>query len=248
MCLIAIGYGVSREYALVLAANRDERHARASLAADWWPDDPEILGGRDLVAGGTWLAVDTRGRVAAVTNRFDGESARAPRSRGELVTSFLHGRASAQTFSEELAPFADQYGPFNLLTFDGSSLRYTSNLEPPCTLSPGFAAFSNAQSTANWPKVRRAREGLAALLERSEPVERAFSLLAEQSSSDANLEHRRSSLFVQGPDFGTRCSTVLLIRHDGTVRFAERRFGASGAPDGETRIDFALEPPRCVRS
>jgi uncharacterized protein with NRDE domain len=241
MCLIAIAYGVSHEYALVLAANRDERHVRASAAADWWPDEPRILGGRDLVAGGSWLAVDTRGRIAAVTNRLDIESGHAPKSRGELVTSFLRSPVSARKFSEDLAPYADQFGPFNLLMFDGSDLRYTSNREPPCALGAGFVALGNAERGADWPKIRRVRQGLAALLEHDEPIDRILSLLAEQAVPRTGLEYRRSSLFIQNPEFGTRCSTVLLIRHDGSALFVERRFDASGTPVGETRVDFEME-------
>jgi uncharacterized protein with NRDE domain len=239
MCLIALCYGGSAEYGLVIAANRDERHARPTAAADWWPDQP-VLGGRDLVAGGSWLAVDLHGRVAAVTNHHDAPAGPAPRSRGELVAAFLRGRATAEEFNSRLASSLDQFGAFNLLTFDGLTLRYTSNRAPSRTLVPGIYGLSNTGPDASWPKVTRAREGLAAWLRSREPPERLFELLREQVPPDT-ADYRRRSLFVVDAEFGTRCSTILLIRNDGSALFVERRFDSSGVATGETRRDFSLQ-------
>ena len=81
MCLIVVALGQSARYPFVVAANRDERHSRPTQAAAWWPDPPNVLGGRDLQAGGSWLAVDRRGRMAAVTNVRDPPPEPAARSR-----------------------------------------------------------------------------------------------------------------------------------------------------------------------
>ena len=67
MCLVAFAFGVSGDYPMIFAANRDEHHARPTAAAHWWTESQRILGGRDLLAGVTWVAVDQLGRLAAVT-------------------------------------------------------------------------------------------------------------------------------------------------------------------------------------
>src|SRR5690242_13398026 len=89
MCLAVLALDTHRDYAVVLAANRDEFHARPTRAAAWWPDAP-ILAGRDLVAGGTWLGVDRRGRYAFVTNvREPGRHDPSAPTRGTLVPRVL---------------------------------------------------------------------------------------------------------------------------------------------------------------
>src|SRR6202035_5668111 len=103
MCLIAIAHRVSKEWPLVIAANRDEQYARPTRAAHAWKENPEVIGGRDLRAGGSWLAVRRGGRFAAVTNvrgvgrggRFAGVTTvrgvggEGGPSRGLLVSGFV---------------------------------------------------------------------------------------------------------------------------------------------------------------
>src|SRR5207247_9928186 len=93
MCLIAIAHRVSKEWPLVIAANRDEQYARPTRAAHAWKENPEVIGGRDLRAGGSWLAVRRGGRFAAVTNvRGVGwEGGEGGPSRGLLVSGFVRG-------------------------------------------------------------------------------------------------------------------------------------------------------------
>src|SRR5690606_21904830 len=136
MCLIALAWQVSPTYPLLVAANRDERHARPTAPARWWLDRPDWFGGRDLEAGGTWLAVDRRGRLAAVTNFRDGTPVAVLRSRGALITGFLEQRGSAADFEAAIKPELREYGPFNLLLFDGLEIRYLSNRAPARRLAP----------------------------------------------------------------------------------------------------------------
>lgn len=240
MCLICVGFALPGEFSFVLAANRDERHARPSVPAHWWPDAPDVLGGRDEVAGGSWLAVDRRGRLAAVTNFYEPARSGAPRSRGELVAGFFERAADAGAFGAEIERSADEYGPFNLLLFDGRSLHYTSNRAPARLLRPGIHTLSNGAPGSTWPKIVRAEQGLAEALASTAPEEALLELLAERDSSAAPPERHRRSLFILDPVFGTRCSTVLALRRDGTARFVERRFDPGGSPSGETRIEFTL--------
>ena len=68
MCLILLAWRVPGRHPLVVAANRDEFHARPAAPATFWPDQPAILAGRDLEARGTWMGISRGGRFAAVTN------------------------------------------------------------------------------------------------------------------------------------------------------------------------------------
>ena len=89
MCLAIVALDAHPHYALVLVANRDEYHARPTEAAHWWTEG-DILAGRDLRAGGTWLGVTRTGRWAFVTNVRQGAERNpdAP-SRGLLVPRVL---------------------------------------------------------------------------------------------------------------------------------------------------------------
>jgi uncharacterized protein with NRDE domain len=263
MCLIAIAYRASTRYPLLVAANRDENHARPTAAAAWWHDHPEVLGGRDLEAGGTWLALDRRGRFAAVTNLRDAPRGRTPRnapdreppagghrpepgsarpSRGLLVTRYLAGADGASEYSAAVDSDAERYAPFNLLLCDRSDLLYTSNRAASRRLAPGIHAFSNTRAGDPWPKITRAREGLERVLENTPTTEGLLALLAERAAS-SDPAPRRTGLFQLDPDWGTRSSTVVLIRADGRARFTERRFDAEGRAAGEDSFEFALDDP-----
>jgi uncharacterized protein with NRDE domain len=244
MCLIALAHGASVEHALVLAANRDERHARPTAPARWWEEPAAILGGRDLLAGGTWLGVARAGRVAALTNIHEPRRAPAPRSRGELVATFLRGRASAAEFSAELRPLLGRYGAFNLLLYDGERLHYASNRAAPRALARGIHVLSNADATVDWPKIRRARAGIEEWLSQRREPDALLGLLGERAPRHAGPEYYRESLFVEGSEYGTRCSTVLTITHDGAAVWIERRFDADGRTTGEDRYDFELATAR----
>jgi uncharacterized protein with NRDE domain len=240
MCLVAFALRAARDYPLIFAANRDERHARPSRAAGWWHDRPWIFGGRDLRAQGSWLGVDRRGRLAAVTNFAEPGAGAAARSRGELIAQFLSGDAPSESFAGELEQRAAQYGPFSLLLFDGEDVRYCSNRAPAARLDRGVHALSNAALGADWPKTRTARCGLSRLLECDAPLEPLFELLAQRAPADSADDPYRSALFVEGAAYGTRSSTVVLIDDRGTMTFAERSFDSAGRLMGEVRAAIAL--------
>lgn len=244
MCIIAIAHRASTRYPLIVAANRDESHARATSVADWWADAPDVLGGRDLVAGGTWLAVDRHGRFAAVTN-LRGESPPAvnAKSRGLLVSRYLDQGSATTANAVVSAAEAALFGPFNMLAFDGSTLSYTSNRAPPSVLQGGVHALSNAEPDAQWPKVVRARQGMNAVLDEPDPAEPLFALLAEREQPTARFNDRQVSLFQKHPVWGTRSSTVVLMDARRKVRFIERSFNETGAPMGEVRFEFTVRAP-----
>lgn len=256
MCLIALAYRTHPRWPLVLIANRDEAHARASAPAGDDPDAPEVYGGRDLVAGGGWLQVSRRGRLAAVTNVRRGlVPEHAPHSRGWLVRDFVRGEAPALAHAEALADAAREYGRFNLLLWDGEALAFASNV-PEAVAMPvaaGFHAMSNGAFDAAWPKSAHAAQALRGWLAGDGPdaaagsaqaVEPLFAALADdRPAPDAalpdtgigrELERRLSPAFIRDAVYGTRCSSVVLADASRIV-FAERRFGPEGTPQGESR-------------
>lgn len=248
MCLIALAWRQHPRYPLVIAANRDEAHARPTASAGLDPEAPSVYGGRDLVQGGGWLQVSTAGRLAAVTNVRNGLRAEAaPRSRGWLVRDFARGTGTASAFTAALDDEGDGFGPFNFLAFDGTALAFASNQPRPmhAPVAPGLHAMSNGAFDAAWPKstlaMRALETWLASPLALEEDplsvpgaLEPLFQALADTTVAPDDqlpdtgvgleLERSLSPPFVRGEAYGTRCSTLVLARRDGFV-FAERRFG-----------------------
>lgn len=235
MCLVVFALSSHRRYRLVLAANRDEYYDRPAQPAGFWPEKSDILAGRDLLRGGTWLGLSGTGHFAALTNYRD-PSRHLPgaRSRGELVSGFLTGSLSPEAYLKEIKKKGRLYNGFSLLAGDTESLWYYSNTENiPRKVGPGIHGLSNHLLDTPWPKVRRAKEGLAPLLEHDqiEPT-RLFGLLADATPApDDQLprtgvgltwERILSPVFIKSPTYGTRCSSVLLIDHDNRAFFSER--------------------------
>lgn len=261
MCLIALSWRSHPRYPLALIANRDESHARAAAAAGPDPETPDVYGGRDLVQGGGWLMVSTRGRLAAVTNVRAGLAPdAAPRSRGALVRGFVRGNASARDTLATVREQAPDYGRFNLVLWDGDELSFASNyphyLESP--IAAGMHAMSNGAFDAQWPKSGHATRALTAWLdspasEQAAPdaaaLQPLFAALADTTPApDAalpdtgvglELERVLSPPFVRGERYGTRCSTIVLVGHESIV-FVERRYGPDAAPGGETAAVLPL--------
>lgn len=260
MCLIALAWRTHRRYPLALIANRDEFHGRPSAPAGFDPEADGVYGGRDLVQGGSWLQVSTRGRLAAVTNVRAGTAAEtAPRSRGWLVRDFVRGDARAEDAATALQPSAREYGRYNLLLWDGDALVFASNHPQPvqAPVEPGLHAMSNGVFDAPWPKSAHATRALTAWLASqagdADGIDAAalaplFDALADTTAAPDDtlpdtgvgleLERALSPPFVRGERYGTRCGSVVLVGRDAIV-FAERRFGPNAVPMGES---FATLP------
>jgi len=241
MCIVAIAHLASRRYPLIVAANRDERHARPSAAAEWWDGPGSLLAGRDLTAGGSWLGVTGSGRFAAVTNIFERGAPPADLSRGALVTGFLEGADVPADYAAEVARLGSRFGPFNLVVRHGHDLHFVSNRNATKPLETGIHVFSNNAPGLQWGKV----DVLAAAIGRAESQEDLTEFLLETLSGPearGPLEQAPDSLFVVGDTFGTRCTTVLTIDTAGRASFVEQRFDASGHASG--RSDFAFEVGR----
>ena len=249
MCLISYGWRQSPGSRLLLVANRDEFHARPTAAADWWQTEgslntnslgvmsTDVLGGRDLQAGGSWLGVNRAGYVAALTN-FREVPVTGKRSRGELVSRFLLGSNSAAEAAAELHAERCEYAGFNLLLADADELYYVSNRcdSEPVSLAPGFYGLSNALLNSPWPKSLKTTAALSEQVDGS--LDALLDIFADREQADDSLlpvtampmewEKILSSPFICTPEYGTRASTGLSIAASGEVNFSERRFGPAG--------------------
>jgi uncharacterized protein with NRDE domain len=221
MCLILLAWRVQPGYPLVVAANRDEFHARPAAAAAFWQDRPGILAGRDLQAQGTWLGVARNGKFAAVTNYRGAHDPGAKESRGALVAGFLSSDSSSKTFVEKTETVKGGYSGFNFLAADRNELWWLSNRDgDPRPLAPGFYALGNFLLDS--PDVLEVKARFEAC---PVAIESLFGLLATAK--------------IVAPAYGTRCASVLLADGDGRMQFAERPFDAGGIEGSTARYEFA---------
>jgi uncharacterized protein with NRDE domain len=261
VCLLVIAWRSHVRFPLIAAANRDEFHDRPAAPLGLWAEPPNLLGGRDLRAGGTWLALDRSRRFGVVTNYRDLQRpAPGAPSRGELIPQYLGERCGAGEFLAELEPRASRYSGFNLLLADERELWYASNRAHPFArpLPPGLYGLSNHLLDTPWPKLARVRKvfesWLAALAPQAQPSSSAVAALLDmledrtpagageplpETGLPPEWERVLSSPFVLHPEYGTRCSTVVLSDRDGALLVRERRFEPSGMPSGETEVRVA---------
>ncbi len=204
-----------------------------------------MLAGRDLLAGGTWLGVDPRGRFAAVTNFHEpGPSDPTRPTRGALVADYLRGGLDATGYVAELARVADRYAGFSLVIADADSLWYASNRRPGFarSLPAGVYGLSNHLLDTPWPKTVRARAALADWVDTgSADTSPLRTLLHDpEPGVDASLSWPAvSGPFVRGTEFGTRSSTWL-ARDAWTWRVDEENFTRAGESAGVTRFSLPL--------
>ncbi len=250
MCLILLAWNCHPEYRLILLANRDEFYQRPSAPLSPWPEREDILAGRDLLAGGTWLGLAANSRFAAITNvRRPGMDAAVhtegpARSRGDLVASYLRDGTPAPEHLRAALAQGGEYAGFNLLAGDAEHLVYGSNALPegPRSLPPGLYGLSNATLNTPWPKVEGARVELGQWLRSgSDPEALLDILLDERRPADSQLpdtgigierERVLASRFIRTDEYGTRASSLLLIHHNGDASFREWRFAAGGEAAG----------------
>lgn len=237
MCLILFSYCCHPDYPLILAANRDEFHARPTAPLDFWEDAPTILAGRDLKGGGTWMGISRSGRFAALTNYRDPAALRPEAaSRGDLAAGFLKGREPAFPYLKRLQRTASGYNGFNLLVMDAAGLYHYSNRgDDIAPVTPGIHGLSNALLDTPWPKVERGKAALEQAVSGAAPdPESLLNLLEDQTrapdpqlpDTGVGLDRERmlSPMFIVSEGYGTRSSAVLIMDRHGEVRFWERTF------------------------
>jgi uncharacterized protein with NRDE domain len=253
MCLIFIALKNHSRYKLIVAANRDEFYDRKTAPASFWEDHPEILGGRDLEALGTWLAMTKSGGICMVTNFRDLKNINphAP-SRGKLVTDFLIDKISGEEYLKKVEPRAKIYNGFSLIAGTVDSLYYLSNYKTGLILlNSGLFGLSNHLLETPWPKVEKGKNEIQILLK--SPVIQAadlFDVLMDESiSADEQLpatgvglerERALSAAFIKSPGYGTRSSTVILVDYNNHVSFHERVFDPATSGFSHQTFEYTI--------
>ena len=255
MCLIIFSWRTHPEYKLILVANRDEFYERNTDKADYWKDYPDILAGRDLKAGGTWMGITKKGRFSAITNYRDFRNIKknAP-SRGELTAGFLKGTLSVEDYIQKLKANAHLYNGFNLILGDKDNLYYFSNQNMELTnLKPGIHGLSNHLLNTRWPKVEKGKEKMrrvlksdlfssADLIDSFYNVDMAPDHLLPDTGIGLDLERNLSPMFILMDQYGTRCTTVIAIDKNDQVLFQERSFNKGKKLEPDQIYQFKIEP------
>jgi len=235
MCTLLVWKNVHPEYPVVVAANRDEDERRPSTRPQLLSRDPRVVGGLDQQAGGTWLAVSSRGYVVALTNRRGaGKHDPSKRSRGQLVTD-LAARAGVTDALARLREIdAHEYNPFVLLALDSRSGFAAHGGERGLEIAP---LSDGVHAVTNWDldsqrdeKARRALEwarafplatiGIGAL------APALYELLQYHEDGPGG---RDGGLCVHLPasHYGTRSSAIVLL---GSSPAATRYYYGEGHP------------------
>jgi uncharacterized protein with NRDE domain len=253
MCLLLIAVHAVPRKPLLLLGNRDEFRARASASAAPWREDPRIVGGRDLAAGGSWLALRTDGRHAAVTNVRTGLPATAPKSRGWLVRDFMLGDAKPREFLDAVHADVESYGAFNLVVGDrDGTWAYGTADSAPRPLDAGVHVISNGRIGVRWPKTERLQHRFAdaiasaggddgarlldLLLDREQPLDAVL----PDTGVGIDLERLLAPVFVLGSaHYGTRASTLASFDEAGGAALRERTFGSEARLESSAEWDYA---------
>ncbi|MDP2560465.1 NRDE family protein [Psychrobium sp. 1_MG-2023] len=251
MCILFVAYQVSKKYPLIIVANRDEFHHRATKALHQWPDS-SIIAGKDLVAGGTWFGFTAQGKIAALTNVRDPESIKTDViSRGQLVTNFLTSTLPITEQKLQLRSSANHYNGYNLLFGNLEQLQvFNSHTLEFKSLAPGIHGLSNAQLDTPWPKVIAGKQMLKHYLSQQEhpsPLELANLMTCSQRPEDQalpstgvsiELERLLSSVFITSDEYGTRSTSVLLYRNDDNISCHEFSYNPLGQQISQQQISL----------
>lgn len=251
MCLIVFAYKVDQT-PFLLAGNRDEFYSRPTKEAQFWETKPDILAGKDLKAGGTWMGITKKGRFAALTNYRDMNQIKenAP-SRGHIVSDFLESDIDTESYLESLGKKGHQYNGFNLIAGYVDNLYYYTNQKDGfIKLKPGYYSISNAFLQTEWPKTKDALQEFKQLLKQGAEDEKFFDMLANPKTYPLDelpatglsdeLEKAVSAIFIQTEDYGSRCSTVIETKNDSEISFSERTY-IKGTNKEKKTVNYEFE-------
>jgi uncharacterized protein with NRDE domain len=255
MCLILFSFQRHAKYPLILAGNRDEFYEREAQQAHFWESDPSLLAGKDLRAGGTWLGVSEKGEFGAVTNYRDLRNPiNGERSRGEIIPEFLTQNGSAKEKLKQVKANYAKYSGFNLLAGSAGELYYLNNIDNQFqTVEPGIYGISNAFLDTSWPKVKKAKTAFTeAITSNTINRKKIFRFLQnstpfpQEKLPDTGLttemEKAVSPIFIKTENYGTRCSTLLTIDHNGQIHFTEKTYPFNGdVTESVKEFNFKIE-------
>ena len=256
MCILFIAVQKHPEFPLIIAANRDEFHQRPTRESKFWEHQPNLLAGKDLSAGGSWMGVTRNGKISALTNiRAPTRQNDAARSRGELVTNFLNQDININSYAAILEATADDYNGYNLLYGTLSKLElsvFNNHTRMHQTLTQGYYGLSNASLDKPWPKIQRGKQALADYCESHTDIDKRvlFRLLGDNTQAEDDKlpetgvpyewEKQLSSIFIHGQEYGTRSSTVLTVNNQNHVEWEEHSFDPQGNRVNQQSFQFDL--------
>ncbi|MEM9340406.1 MAG: NRDE family protein, partial [Bacteroidota bacterium] len=216
-------------------------------------DHPGILGGRDLQAMGTWMAISKKGRFAAVTNYRDPSNIRSDvKSRGDLPLNFLTGDQAPKVYGQVLQQSTEDYNGYNLLAFDGAMVHFSNYENRVNELEPGIHGLSNALLNTSWPKVRKAKERLKEhiandaiqseyLIEMMQDTALAEDDQLPETGLSMERERALSPMCIRTSDYGTCCSTFVTVDYEDNVQFMEKSYPVGLRKDESVFFTFKIE-------
>jgi uncharacterized protein with NRDE domain len=253
MCLVVFANNIHKDYKFIFAANRDEFYNRPTEQAEFWNNHPNLLAGKDLLAGGTWMGITKLGRFAAITNFRDLKNFRENTpSRGKLTLDFLANDINPEEYYERLKPDLRNYNGFNLLLGSFDELYYFSNMNNGLKkLEPGIYGLSNALLDTHWPKVEKSKQYLKKIIDQEEihPWEVLNILIDTSLAKDGELpdtgvglelERLLSPVFTKMEKYGTRCSTVVMVDENNNVKFVEKSYFANSGTFSTKEYNFTI--------
>ena len=259
MCLLIAVSGVIDDAPLLVAANRDEFYARDAVPMTVLGDaGPRILGGRDLVAGGTWMAVNEHGVMAALTNKpAEGGRDPAKRSRGEipmLLAAQPSAAAAADALRSTFVPL--EFNPCWVLVGDRQDLYYVDMTGPGRVesqlLPPGVHILENKPLGDPSAKVDRVRDLVGDCRSQSADsmirslgaivADHVMPLKAVDTSETAERQAKVSACCVHTDLYGTRSS--MLVCDPPSASDIPRVWSSDGPPCARPLlpVEFGLPP------
>lgn len=238
MCILFIALNRHPDYPLIICANRDEFHHRATQPMHLWPGPEGITAGKDLKAGGTWLGFNKLKQVSALTNIRDLSATQEDRlSRGDLVLKALKGELDQAW----LTLHKDSYNPFNLLYQQGDKLFvFNSRNGSHTQLVDGFHAVSNGDLDDIWPKMAIGQQALEQTISQQTDLqpETLLPMMLDQTLPDESClpntgvslewERRLATIFINHPEYGTRSTSILLWHKSDKLDCLEVRYNTKG--------------------
>ena len=259
MCLILVAKGAHPSYPLIIIANREEYHSRPTQSLSFWHDHPTIAAGRDLTAGGTWFGLNRQGLFAAVTNFHEPTVAvKSDYSRGMLVLDWLRQKPESADCRLQNPGQLQRYQGVNVIFGNIATLWWDSNrVSDPRQIPAGITGLSNHLLDEPWHKITYGKQVFKNILSRSFRLDTFFELLSDRtpargtatrgSGFSPDLTAAQSPIFVKGPLYGTRSSTVLLLNQQNQVELVERSYGPDAEILCENRLNFQLQPISGIR-
>lgn len=253
MCLIVLGKNIHPKYRLILAANRDEVYERPTKPVHYWDKPNQLLAGKDLEAGGTWLGINRYGDLAAVTNFRDPINYQPGKSsRGQIPVDFLEGRANPDQYLHHLQEKASNFNGYNLLGQKEERLfHYNNQLQTVTELNDGIHAVSNATINTPWPKVVKAKEMFKTLTEGAFDHDALVEMMSNRETADPEklpdtgipleMEVAVSAMCIRTEKYGTCSCTVITITHDEEVEFSEKSYPVGNRTEATVRYSYRIQ-------